>query len=393
MNNKKLCFVVQRYGLEVNGGAELQCRQFAEHMRERYKEIHVVTTKAVDYMTWKNEYVMDEEEINGIYVHRFGVTHPRDQKIFDEVNGRFFAGTLRQEEEFEWMEKQGPACPDLVKYLKENKDNFAAFIFFTYLYYTTAMGLPEVYEKAILIPEAHDDPFYSMHIFDDVFKKPRGILFNTFEEQKLIHNIYHNEHIPYNLGGVGVELPPIISEDSFKRKYNLEKYILYVGRIDVSKNCDMLFHYFDEYKKNNDNSLKLVLMGKNGMKIPERDDILNLGFVDEQEKYDGMKGASLLVLPSEFESLSMVVLEAMSVFTSVMVYGKCDVLRGHCIKSNGALYFNNFYEFEQQVNYLLDNDNELIVSNMKKNAYNYVQENYQWDIIMDRLQELIEVIR
>lgn len=392
MQTGKICFVVQRYGLEVNGGAELQCRQMAEHMVGQYEEVHVATTKAIDYMTWKNEYKKDEEVINGIYVHRFGVTHPRNQAEFDEINGKFYRGELCQEEEYEWMEKQGPACPDLIEYLKENKDNFDAFIFFTYLYYTTAMGLPVVCEKAILVPEAHDDPFYAMHIFNNVFMKPRGILFNTIEEQNLIHNIYHNENIPFDLGGVGIELPEIIDEESFKKKYNLDKYILYVGRIDVSKNCDMLFEYFEEYKKNRGDSLKLVLMGKSIINVPKRDDILDLGFVTDQEKYEGMKGASILVLPSEFESLSMVVLEAMSTYTPVMVYGKCAVLKGHCIKSNGAFYFNNYYEFEKEVDFLLDDDNSNYIDIMKNNAFKYVQENYQWNIITERVQKLIETI-
>ena len=55
----KICFVVQRYGLEVNGGAELHCRQLAEHMLPFYPNIDVITTKAIEYQTWKNEYKSD----------------------------------------------------------------------------------------------------------------------------------------------------------------------------------------------------------------------------------------------------------------------------------------------------------------------------------------------
>lgn len=65
----------------------------------------------------------------------------------------------------------------------------------------------------------------------------------------LIHKKYHNEFIPSLLGGVGVDIPDVIDERRFKVKYNLNDYMLYVGRIDEGKNCHVLFKYFREYKK------------------------------------------------------------------------------------------------------------------------------------------------
>lgn len=387
---EKICFIVQRYGLEVNGGAELHCRQLAEHMLTYYDHIDVLTSKAIDYMTWKDEYKKEEEIINGVHVKRFSVTHKRNADEFNSINQLVYDGCLPQEREEEWVDKQGPALPDLCKYLREHKEEYKAFIFFTYLYYPTVMGIKEVADKAIVIPTAHDEPFLKMQIFKNVFNLPKAFLYNTEEERQLVNRKFHNENIPSKLGGVGVELPVDINADRFKHKYRLDKFIVYVGRIDEGKNCNQLFDYFQEYKKRNDQDIKLVLMGKPVIPIPKNKDIISLGFVDDQDKFDGIAAAEVLVLPSRFESLSMVVLEAMSVDTLVLVNGECEVLKGHCTKSNGALYYKNYFEFEGTLNYLLTHPVE--TNAMKQNAKAYVHDNYRWDVITKRLEELIQLI-
>lgn len=386
----KICLVVQRYGLEVNGGAELHCRQLAEHLLTCYNDVHVITTKAIDYMTWKNEYKNDEEVINGVVVHRFAIDKERKINEFNVINARFLNNNLPESMEQEWMDKQGPYCPKAIKYIENSKDDYDAFIFFTYLYYTSVMGIPKVSEKAIVIPTAHDEPFLKMKIFRNVFLRPRSFFFNTEEERKLIQSKYANQYIPSAIGGVGVEIPLDVCGSRFMEKYNLEQYVIYVGRIDEGKNCNQLFRYFQEYKKRNHSDLKLVLIGKAVIDIPKSDDIISLGFVDDRDKYDGIAGSTMLVLPSEYESLSMVVLEAMSLQKPVVVYGKCSVLRGHCVKSNGALYYNNYFEFEGEINYVLTHDEEIRI--MCQNAKKYVEDNYQWDRIIERLSSLIEAI-
>ena len=50
----KLAIVVQRYGADINGGAELHARYVAEHLAT-YAEVRVLTTCARDYLTWRNE--------------------------------------------------------------------------------------------------------------------------------------------------------------------------------------------------------------------------------------------------------------------------------------------------------------------------------------------------
>lgn len=386
---EKICFVVQRYGLEVNGGAELLCRLFAEHMKNLY-EIEVLTTKAVDYMTWKDEYKASEEVINSVLVRRFSVKKERNITEFNEINSRFMQNLLIKEQE--WIDKQGPYVPELISYLQEHQNDYKIIIFFTYLYYPTVMGIKSVSQKSIVMPFAHDEPFLKMKIFNYVFLKPDGIVYSTDEEKNLINSKYHNEHIKSTLGGSGVDLPASVDAGRFKKKYGLENYIVYVGRIDEGKNCGEMFKFFAEYKKRNQNDIKLVLMGKPVMKIPHNPNIVSLGFVTDEDKFDGIAGAKALWLPSKFESLSMVVLEAMAVRTNVIVNGECEVLKGHCLKSNGAFYYNNYFEFEGELNYLLNPANAETVEQMKENAKHYVDENYQWSAITERLRRLIEEV-
>ena len=131
-------------------------------------------------------------------------------------------------------------------------------------------------------------------------------------------------------------------------------------------------------------------MGKSVIPIPEDEDIVSLGFVSEEDKYNGMAAAQMLVLPSRFESLSIVVLESLALSVPVVVNGVCEVLHGHCTKSNAGLYYKNYFEFEAAINYLLEHKD--VHDAMGVNGVRYVEENYRWDVIINRLDQLIRYV-
>lgn len=389
---RKLAFVVQRYGLEVNGGAEVLSRELVEHLSNIY-DIEVLTTKAVEYTTWANEYAADEEVINGVKVRRFGVEHPRDLKKFEKLCGKVMGSAPHtMEDEAEWFDMQGPYVPNLIDYIEAHADDYDAFIFMTYLYYTTVKGLPKVKDKAILISTAHDEPPIYLKTFDELFRMPKAFFYLTVEEKKFVERKFRNAHIINNngLGGSGVEVPEHIDSEKFKKERNIPNYMVYTGRIDEMKGCRELFEFFLRYKKENDNDLKLVMMGKPVIPIPKSEDIISLGFVSEQEKYDVMAGAKFLIMSSPYESLSIVVLEALTLSVPVLCNGKCDVLKGHCTRSNAGLYYKNYYEFEGCVNYMLSHKEEM--SLMGQNGVSYVEENYTWDKIVNRFVDIVEQV-
>lgn len=388
---ERIAFVCQRYGMEVNGGSELYCRQLAEKLLQLY-DVEVFTTCAEDYVTWANQYPVGDTTINGVLVHRYPVTKERNQKTFDAITRKVLGNsTHTDEEELKWIEEQGPVCPQLLEVLKKEYKQYKAVIFMTYLYYLTAKGLPIGFENAILIPTVHDELPVYLREYDKIFAAAKGIIWNTDAEQEFaLRRFPHIRSIPSIMAGIGVDVPegelPNIPE-SIQGK----DYIVYAGRIDESKGCGDMFRCFEQYKKKHPQSnLKLVLIGKPVMKIPKHRDIINLGFVSNEMKFAVMRAAKALVLFSQYESLSMVVLESMTMGRPVLVNGKCEVLKGHCIKGEAGLYFTSAREFDETLDYLLEHDD--VYNAMCNNGKIYVRENYQWDVILERISHLIDGI-
>lgn len=386
---ERIAFVCQRYGMEVNGGSELHCRQLAEKLLQLY-DVEVYTTCAEDYVTWANQYPVGDTTINGVLVHRYPVTKERNQKTFDAISRKVLGNsTHTDEEELKWIEEQGPVCPQLLEVLKKEYKQYKAVIFMTYLYYLTAKGLPIGFENAILIPTVHDELPVYLREYDKIFAAAKGIIWNTDAEQEFaLRRFPHIRSIPSIMAGVGVDVPEGELPD-IPQSIQGKDYIVYAGRIDESKGCGDMFRCFEQYKKKHPQSkLKLVLIGKPVMKIPKHRDIISLGFVSNEMKFAVMRAAKALVLFSQYESLSMVVLESMTMGRPVLVNGKCEVLKGHCIKGEAGLYFTSDREFDETLDYLLEHED--VYNAMCQNGKIYVQKNYQWDAILQRISGLID---
>jgi glycosyltransferase involved in cell wall biosynthesis len=380
----KIALINQRYGLEINGGSEYYTRLIAEQLAKKH-EVEVLTTCALSHEDWKNYYSSGLHNVNGITVRRFPTTqnrlsgHPKDGE--------------------KWIDNQGPFVPELIDYIKKHKDEYDVFFPVTYLYYPTVRTIPLIAEKSIIIPTAHDEHLIYYPVYrrvfgaDENFVKPAAFLFLTEEERKFVHKLFKNHSIPCWIAGVGVGLPNDIDADRFRKKYGItEDYCIYVGRIEQGKNCEAMLRYFLEYKKRNKNNIKLVLIGKSSFKIeiPKNDDIIHLGFVSEEDKFDAISGAKVLWLNSMFESLSIVVLEALSLGVPVLVNEHCEVLKGHCVKSNAGLYYKGYLEFESVLNYLLRHERECAI--MRNNAKEYIMKYYTWDIVMGKFDKAIELV-
>ncbi len=396
-----LAIVIQRYGTEITGGSESHCMAIVERLAQ-FADVEVISTCAKDYVTWRNEYAEGTELVNDIPVHRFKTDRERKPRKFDHFSQQLYTQPHTYFDEVDWMVQQGPYAPGMFQCIKERAEDYDAFIFYTYLYPSTFFGMQYVLRKGILVSTAHDEPPLYFDIFRMLFQLPKAFLYLTEEEQQLVHRTFHNQHIPYEVLGTGVEVTSGNNPDGFREKYGISAdFLLYAGRIDEGKGCGQMIDFFLRYKARrkipSDSSLQkrvedlsLALMGKAAMKIPDRPDIRMLGFVSEEDKINGMNAATILMMPSLMESLSIVTLEAWSVGTPAVVNGGCAVLRGHCLRSNGGLYYSDYDEFEACLDLLLEN-RELAVT-LGKNGKKYIQQNYQWDVIDKKLMKIVEAV-
>lgn len=386
MGKKKVAMVVQRYGQEVNGGAEMLARWLAEHLTV-LADMHVITTCAVDHHTWANVYPPGETELNGVVIHRFLVDGPRTDRYHNEL----FNSPRSLFTQLQWMKEQGPYSTGLLNHVYDSYDSYDLYIFVTYLYPPVFFGLPLVSDKAILVPNAHDEPYLHLPIFRSLFHLPQAIIYNTVPEKLLVNRVMHNNHIPQIVAGVGVDIPDNVSAERFREKYRVEgPFILYVGRVEESKNVPELLDHFIRYREETGRDLKLVLVGKVKLHIPDRPDIIPLGFVSEDDKFDAISAAEVLVMPSLFESLSIVAMEAWLMEIPTLLNGRCEVLEYQSRQSNGGLYYYSYEEFATALTMLLDN--QALRHRLGSQGKDFVTANYSWDVILAKYKAVLDTL-
>jgi glycosyltransferase involved in cell wall biosynthesis len=212
------------------------------------------------------------------------------------------------------------------------------------------------------------------------------------EEKRLIQGFSSNYQVPGDVVGVGSEIPVRPSTRDFRNKFRIESpFLLYVGRIDGNKGCPQLFDFFRRFKADNGSPIKLVLIGSAVMKIPEDPSIIHLGFVNDQDKFNAMAACELLMMPSFYESLSMVLLEAWAMGKPTLANGNCRVLMGQSIRSNAGLFYTNYEEFRKCLEHFQKNPDAM--SAMGENGRRFYEQNYSWQIIEQKYLRLMEIVK
>ena len=424
----KIAFIVQRYGTEILGGSEYHCRLIAERLAPKH-QVEVLTTCAQDYITWKNEYPEGADRVRGVTVRRFPNARTRDIHTFNRYSEWIFTNAHTREDEMEWLRQQGPWCPPLLEYLERNQHQYDVLIFFTYLYAPTVLGAKIAPQKSILVPTAHDEPAIHLEIYKELFSLPAGLAYNTEVERRFLTTHFSIRAIEEETIGCGVDLPqaqeyprehtparqpdadePTADEQAaeddasptfrphlaqrgsmFRRRHRLHgPIVLYGGRIDPGKGCEELIEYFSTYVQEGGDA-SLVLMGVKLMPLPEEPFIRFAGYLPDQERVQALEAATVVVVPSPYESLSLLALESFAVGTPILANARSEVLVEHCRKSNAGLYYADRDEFTEALK-LLVADPRLRAA-LGRHGRAYVRQNYRWDVILAKYEKMFTKLR
>ncbi len=250
-------------------------------------------------------------------------------------------------------------------------------------------------DRSVIIPCLHDEGYARMSAVRRAFESARAVVFHVPAERDLAAALYDFSRTEPLILGEGIDTNWSADPARFRRTYGIEgPFILYAGRKDAGKNTPLLLQYFLRYlvDRGGAGGLKLVLIGALSADIPPdgREAVIDLGFVDSQDKYDAYAAAAVFVQPSVMESFSIVIMEAWLAGTPVLVHSGCAVTRGHVEAAAGGLHFADYPHFAECLDRLLASPE--LGRSLAAAGRAYVLANYSWPLVTDRYLRLIDRI-
>jgi glycosyltransferase involved in cell wall biosynthesis len=349
----------------------------------------VLTTCAVDTQTWADRSPAGVTVESGVTVHRFhseSGRHPRFEAFSREVLGAPARASLA--DQLRWVEMQGPNSAGLAAAVGDTDADLVAFS--PYLFRPTIDGVAAVGpRRSVFHPAAHDEPPLRLSAFRRVFASVGGYVFYTNSERDLVEERFGIGAKPQLVLGLGVEEHPGRPEDARARLgIDDRPYLLYVGRVDNGKGTGALVDFFAGYKSQRPGPLRLVVAGDIVHRPADHHDVVLTGRVDDETMWGLMRGATAFVMPSAFESFSLVTIEAWSAGVPVIVNGRCQPTREHCERSNGGLWYRSFGEFVAVVDRLVRDDE--LRARLAAAGGAYVHANFAWPALIDRYADFLE---
>lgn len=387
---RSLAFVAPRFaeGPTV-GGAETLIRELATHAAAAGRRVTILSTCARSHFTWANELPPGPRRHGNVDVILFPVDEDRDVDLFLKAQEAVSRGTADAQTEAAWI-ANSVNSKALCRHLAERAGDYDRIVAGPYLFGLTLAVARTAPDRTILLPCLHDEPFARVAALAAMFRAAPRLIFNSEPERDLAVSLYGLS--PDRCAVVGMGLDPFdVDPAAFARRRAIDApYVMYAGRREPLKGTPLLLDYLAAFRARTARDVKLVLSGSGNVEPPPElaPHVLDAGFLPEEEKREAMAGALAFIHPSVNESLSIVLLEAWMARTAALVHGAGAVLKAHCRKARGGLWFANYPEFEEELLLLVERPDTRHA--LAENGRRYVLREYAWPSVLGRLLEAVD---
>jgi glycosyltransferase involved in cell wall biosynthesis len=383
--------VPARFGPGMVGGAEIVLRQMARRLLARGWEVEILTTCALDHFSWENILPAGKAVEEGMLVRRFpAVTTPGPEHAHLE-QAILSGASLRLQEQQRWM-NSGMRCPELFHYVLDHAHEYRAIVFTPYLNWITFACSQVAPERSVLWTCLHDEPYAYLELFQPLLTGVAGLLFQTPPEHELAHRLVRAP-ASHALVGCGVEVPERYDPEGFRSRHGIEgPFLLYAGRREGAKGWETLLEQLATAMVRRRLELSLVTMGAGEVRPPAAiaDRVIDVGFLPDDERDSAFAAADAYLQPSRFEAFSRTIMEAWLAGTPVIANGGSEVVRHHCERSGAGLLYDDEFELEECLAFVAEAPQTARALGGRGRAY--VLENYQWDMVLDRVEAALSAL-
>ncbi|RLE91636.1 MAG: glycosyltransferase family 1 protein [Thermoprotei archaeon] len=172
-----------------------------------------------------------------------------------------------------------------------------------------------------------------------------------------------------------------------------DNQIVYVGRLSKEKGVDILVKAFIKTKLD----AHLLIVGKGPLegflrKYAQKDKRIHYtGYLEHSKALSIIAGSDLLILPSLYEGLSTVILEAMALKTPVLA---SDISENKELIQHGETGFlfpkGSVEKLAFMIEYLLSKKD--LLRKVSEKAYQLVLAEYTWDVVIEKYVDFYEKI-
>lgn len=203
--------------------------------------------------------------------------------------------------------------------------------------------------------------------------------------------------------GVDKKQAKTSKKETTKSDMPTKPYLLFVGAGDARRTVEDAVAAFNNLKAKN-HDIQLVLVGENFKSptdIPNevlrnavlqssyKNDIITMGYVDDETKQALFKDAIAFVYPTKYEGFGIPVLEAMLLDCPIITYDNSSLRE---VGGDYAFFAHDWQDMKKQIEHIMnmsDKEKQKILSGAKKHA-----ESFTWDktatVIYDELKSAVK---